>query len=120
MSKLRPYLKLYAADLMTDPHVVVLTWDQRGRYLWALMHSWASDTPGVATVSRWALWLGYSGREWERNRAMFEPLFVEGNEPGQWVQKRLLAEYTEAVVKGKVNADAGKIGAAMRWKNGHR
>ncbi len=101
---------------MADPDVQSLTWDQRGRYVWALCCSHLSECPGVATESQWRQWMGYTAAQWNRNKDAMRRCFrVESD---KWVQERMLHERDEQRARYEAASEAGRKGSAARW-GGH-
>jgi uncharacterized protein YdaU (DUF1376 family) len=86
-----PSFQFYPRDFRADPAVEAMTFDQRGRYVWALCASWLTDTPGVASEDQWRRWLGYGPRKWSAHRSTFESCF-DTSRKDAWVQKRMAAE----------------------------
>jgi uncharacterized protein YdaU (DUF1376 family) len=123
-----PWFKLWTKDFMADPFVQGLAWDRRGRYLWALMSSWETRTPGVAPEEMWMRWLGYSSEQWEVARPEYAGLFVpappelmvalgvEDQEPFL-MQRRLVREYQDAKREMDRRSGAGTAGAKARWSD---
>lgn len=127
-----PSFQFYPRDFMADPAVQALTWEQRGRYVWALSCSFLSESPGRATEDQWRIWMGYKASQWDRNKVAMRNCFtVEGE---SWVQKRMAAEredqaarFRQASSGGAVRAarmsptqrsESAKAAAASRWGGG--
>lgn len=124
-----PSFQFYPRDFMADPAVQAMTWDQRGRYVWALSCSWLTDAPGVATEDQWREWMRFTKRQWEGQRERFAACFdTDGN---VWTQKRLKQsreeqrEYLTAAKLGGVaraermtreeRAESARRAASARW-----
>lgn len=104
-----PWMKIWVRDLMGDPEVQALSWDQRGRYLWGLMGSWESETPGVATCTEWLRWMGL----YLQDAGPFMHLFqIDGD---VWVQRRLKREFESAVNLKTVRSGAGSRGNEVKY-----
>lgn len=111
-----PWLKFWPVDFMADPAVQLLSWEQRGRYFWALILSWETDKPGTASSRLWGRWLGYTDAEWTADvEAIYAPLFERRE--GAWVQKRLVREYANAREDTDRRSAAGKKAAVIRWQS---
>jgi uncharacterized protein YdaU (DUF1376 family) len=108
-----PWFKLWAKDFMADPVVQAMTWEQRGRYLWALMCSWESDNPGVSRECEWRAWTGLSEMQWTRARAAFAPAFTIAGET--WTQSRLVSVFHEVSGHSEARSRVGRMGAEKRW-----
>jgi uncharacterized protein YdaU (DUF1376 family) len=98
---------------MSDPHVQVMNFEQRGRYHWALCCSWGTPTPGIASEDAWRTWMGYSGAEWAAHRGTFAPCFKA--RAGGWVQERLRATAAAARRRDSAASAKGRQGAYARW-----
>jgi len=108
-----PWFKLWPRDFMSDPVIQAMSFDKRGRFIWACMCSWETDTPGMATENQWRKWLGYSIDGWEANRLDF-PL-IPGEMGELLVQKRLLYEFQQTRQEMERRSNAGLTGAKARW-----
>lgn len=98
MSKDRPpSFQFYPRDFMADPDVQALSWEERGRYLWALCCSALSDTPGRAPEADWMRWMGYEPEAWAAHREAHRRCFKAG--PGVWVQRRLSEERADQAAR---------------------
>ena len=113
-----PWLKVWVRDLMSEPALQGLSWDQRGRYLWALFCSWDSDHPGEAEDDKWGGWMGHNG-DWPEARWAYRPLFTAlsggDGEPELWRQKRLMAEFDDAKTDADKRRMASMKANAVRW-----
>jgi hypothetical protein len=107
-------MPLWYRDLKSDPEVQALSWEQRGRYLWALLSAWDSGCGGVAEPEVWLRWMETDMAD----VAIYERLFQ--SEDGLWTQKRLAAEWAEAVRIKQVRARVSQLGNAVRWHGSHR
>src|SRR6185369_7671752 len=111
-----PWFKMWAKDLMADPAVQALSWERRGRYLWALLCSWESDRPGDAMPEDWGRWMGYSGEAWDAVESEYSPLFGQHEQfEDVWVQKRLRAEYMAVRTEVDKKSASGRNANAIRW-----
>lgn len=124
-----PAFQFYPRDFMADPAVQRLTWDQRGRYVWALCCSALTDTPGIAMESDWAAWMGYDAAEWHAVREAHSRCFKVAGE--RWIQSRLSETHgagmryqRDASAGGRariagmdagMRSELGKRAAAARW-----
>ncbi len=126
-----PSFQFYPRDFMGDPDVQALTWEQRGRYVWALCCSWMSESPGVATEDQWRVWMQYTPSQWTKNRGALAECFAQGEE-GMWIQERMrmtraeqYERFSQASVGGVSRASrltpeersaVAKEAAMARWK----
>jgi len=108
-----PWFKLWPRDFMSDPVIQAMSFDKRGRFIWACMCSWETDTPGMATEDQWRKWLGYSWEGWEANHLDY-PL-IPGDMGALLVQKRLLYEFQQTRQEMERRSNAGLTGARARW-----
>lgn len=108
-----PSFQFYPRDFMSDPDVQALSWDQRGRYVWALCCSHMSECPGVATESQWRQWMGYTAAQWNRNKDAMRRCFRV--ECDKWVQERMLKEREEQRARYEQAVKAGSKGGKKRW-----
>ncbi len=111
-----PYLPFYMTDFRHSRAVQAMTWEQRGRYVWAWEDSWRSETPGVATEDEWRTWLGYSPKKWKKTREIFAKCFRIENE-NVWIQERLREEWELIAIKRMRLSDNGKRGNESRWRD---
>lgn len=112
-----PSFQFYPRDFRSHPPVEAMTFDQRGRYVWALCASWDTDTPGVASEDQWRRWMRYSESQWGRHREAMAPAFhIEAD--GTWVQGRMARERADQVERFRKASEAGTKGAAKKW-GGH-
>lgn len=85
-----PSFQFYPKDFRADADVQAMTFDQRGRYIWALCASWDTESPGAATEDQWRRWMQYTVQEWPDHRdAVLACFKVEGD---TWLQERMIAE----------------------------
>lgn len=110
-----PAFQFYARDYMADPAVQRLTWDQRGRYHWALCCSSLTETPGVASESDWAAWMGYDDAGWVANREAHARCFAIEN--GRWVQRRMRSMSAESDAYRAYAKNGGHASAASMSKH---
>lgn len=111
-----PWFKLWTRDFMADPNVQALNWDQRGRFAWALMCSWESETPGTALGDDWAKWMGFKDT-YDEGFEPFEALFKTHPDFGVnvLVQSKLAKEYEISRSERSRQSIAGRAGADARW-----
>ena len=113
-----PWFKMWAKDLMADPAVQALSWERRGRYLWALLCSWEGDHPGEAVPLDWGRWMGYSTEAWDAVESEYIELFGKHEEyEDVWVQKRLRAEYRAVRAEVDKKSASGRNANAIRWQS---
>ena len=112
-----PWFKMWTRDMMADPTVQRLTWEQRGRYVWALMCSWETERPGIAMEDTWAEWMGYKSAEddaFDEYRSLFK------THPGYGdyvlVQSKLSKEFEISRAERAKHSIAGRSGAEARWR----
>lgn len=116
-----PWIKLWAVDFMADPFVQALAWDKRGRFFWAVMCSWETDTPGYAPEEMWVIWMGYNDETWEEAKRWFFGILrpidpPKGQEDQTYLlQKRLANEYVHAKEESDRLTNRGVAGAEARW-----
>lgn len=92
-----PSFQFYPRDYMADPDVQAMSWEQRGRYHWALCCSALSGTPGVADEVEWRSWMGYTEAEWMPVCAVHARCFrIAGT---VWTQVRLKEMRTEQRIR---------------------
>jgi len=117
--KRMPWFRLWAKDFMADPVVQGLSWERRGRYLWALMCSWETDGPGMAVTDDWRGWMGYSREDWEMEESEVGSLFKTHPEYGRdvWVQDRLHREYLASKEVADKRAAASDKANKARWSS---
>lgn len=115
-----PSVQFYPADWMSDPAVLALSWEERGRYHWSWCCSLQTETPGVATEDQWRRWMGYSQDEWGEHSTAHAACFRIGRD-GLWHQKRTEREREaqrirhERASKGaRVTNEARKSSFAVR------
>lgn len=82
-----PSFQFYPGDFLSDPAVAAMSFDERGRFWWALCWSWQTDRPGEGSEMLWRDWCGYSEDEWPAHRAALARAFAIRPD-GVWVQKR--------------------------------
>lgn len=108
-----PAFQFYARDYMADPGVQALTWEQRGRYTWALCCSWESGTYGVATEDQWRKWMRYGPAAWLRVRDLFRVLYtVDADEI--WNQRRMRSVRDDQVARSQSAVIGGLVSACKR------
>jgi uncharacterized protein YdaU (DUF1376 family) len=109
-----PSFQFYFRDWMSDPVVQAMSWDQRGRFHWALCCSWCTDEPGVADETQWQEWMGYSDEEWVAVRPKIVRAF-KFRRDGVMVQKRAVEE-REAQRRRNLSARKGADATNVkRW-----
>lgn len=134
MEEKPPSYQWYPRDFRAEPAVDAMTFDQRGRYQWALDASWLTQTYGVAPEDEWRTWMHYTPEQWAEVRNVYLPCFrVRPN--GLWVQKRMKAQRDEQVrhanscsLAGRLasgsmtqaeRSERAKLAAAARWRDKH-
>ena len=106
-----PSFQFYPRDWMADPAVQGMTWDQRGRYFWALCCSRLTDRPGIAAEDQWRRWMAYSDDEWPVHQPAIAPAFrVRGD--GAWAQSRTVEDRREQAARHR----RATAGADARWR----
>ena len=107
-----PFFKMWPRDFMADPEVQGLGWEERGRYVWALLCSWESESPGVAPVEQWSRWLGVE----LEGLTPYMPLFRR--QDGALIQKRMAAEFEAVRAEKEMRTQCARNAAAVRWHSG--
>lgn len=109
-----PSYQWYPRDFRAEPAVDAMTFDQRGRYHWALDASWLTETYGVAPEDQWRQWMHYTPAEWEIARAVFLPCFkqVIG---GVWIQARMQQERKAQIERRKPAQKGAAVTNEKRW-----
>jgi uncharacterized protein YdaU (DUF1376 family) len=112
-----PSFQFYGRDFRADANVEAMSFDQRGRYVWALCASWDTDAPGIATEEQWRRWMCYSPAQWGRHREVMASAF-KIRDDGMWVQSRMQREREAQVHRFQKASESGRKGAENRW-GGH-
>lgn len=121
MASERPWLPLYAADLLTDDKWLALSPAQRGIYIQLLAHQWLTQGKGFDD-DEWALflksgapgWLDEKDGEWTGFLARIDILFPKDKQ-GRRRNPRLQEEWNRSVQVRKAKSEGGKHGAEVRW-----
>lgn len=113
MSKERaPAFQLYAADVLADANVVVLTNEELGAYFRLICHCWREGS--LPNNSKKLAKLSSSGRRWKRISESVLPLFLT-NTAGDLIHKRLDEEREKQRKRREALSAAGNKGAKARW-----
>lgn len=112
-----PFFKIWVKDFLGDNRVSAMTTEQVGAYFLLLLHAWQEQPP--ATLPNDDILLARLARldadRWQACRQVLS-CFAVTRDGRRLEQKRLLAEYADAVRKRKLRSDAGKKGAEQRWQ----
>lgn len=112
-----PSFQFYPRDFRSDSAVDAMTFDQRGRYVWALCASWESASPGTAGEEQWRLWMKYTPKQWVNNRDIMSQAFSQ-DDAGNWIQKRMVEEREAQRVRYEQAAKGARIANAQRADSG--
>lgn len=109
-----PSFQFYPGDWLSDPAVHALTFDQQGRYFWALCMSWQTPTPGLATEDQWRRWMRYSDARWASVRDRHAACFAVRDD-GTWAQKRTLEVRAAQEVRYNASSSGARATNVKRW-----
>lgn len=109
-----PYFPFYPRDFASDNVVEGMSTKAIGAYVLLLCKAWFETPPGTipdddAILSRWAR---MSELEWGQIKG--EVLAAFGRRDGRWVQKRMVAEWAEALDKHERRVAAGRSGGEAK------
>lgn len=106
-----PYFPFYADDYLNDHAVMAMDADTEGCYIRLLARSWCNSTPGMIPEPLVNEMCGLHRVDQDRWGLVFKQLsaaFDLDSRPGNWVQRRMVAEYrnlTERLKARKRGAD---------------
>lgn len=80
-------------DFLNDPHVLVMSFEERGAYITLLCRAWEMTIPGVLPADEGIIrrLVGATTDEWDRVRASLRGCFDTSD--GRWIQKRMHREF---------------------------
>ena len=110
-----PAFQVYPRDFMSDANVLLMSWDERGVYMWLLYSCWleGSIPADISELAR--ICSPMTTRKMARMWARIGPCFAE-SEPGRLHHQRLTDQREKMEERRRKLSAAGEKGAETRWR----